>query len=172
MFSIETERLVLRELTLLDIENLIPIFTDEATMVFYPATFSKEIIQSLLERQIASYKENKFGLWAVELKEGNPFIGDCGISVQDIDGQIVPEIGYHFNKKFWHNGYALEAAKACLAYGFEELKLDEIFIHASVKNIPSIKVAKRLSMTRRKVYPKFLKGYDVFWDVVVYSMVK
>ena len=54
------------------------------------------------------------GLWAVILKETGAFIGDCGITMQQIDGETLPEIGYHIAKQHWRHGYATEAAAASI----------------------------------------------------------
>ena len=64
---------------------------------------SREIIKAVL-----SAPET----YAVVLKETGEFIGDCGITIQDIDGEMLPEIGYHIHKKYWRKGFAKEAARA------------------------------------------------------------
>ncbi len=115
-----------------------------------------------------SYRENGFGLWALILKESRRFVGQCGISIQDIDSKKVPEIGYQINKAFWNRGYVTEMAGKCLEYGFDKLELEEIFIHTYVKNIPSIRVAEKLNMTRRKEYDKQVTP-DKFMRHVVFS---
>ena len=74
------------------------------------------------------------------------------------------------NKEYWNKGFATEASAASLKYGFEKLNLNEIYIHTYVKNIPSQKVAEKLSMKRIKEFEKFIKGYDIFMRHVVYSI--
>jgi len=59
------------------------------------------------------------GLWGVILKAEVRFIGDCGITIQNIDGEELPEIGYHIHQNYCKKGYGSEAAKACLEYGFQ-----------------------------------------------------
>jgi RimJ/RimL family protein N-acetyltransferase len=167
---IETERLSLRQLKADDFSNLFPVFADEQTMEFYPSPFSQEMVRSFIEKQLTSYKTNHFGLWAVELKGTRQFLGDCGITLQDIDNQIVPEIGYHFNKKYWHRGFATEAVQGCIAYAFNEFNMKEIYIHTYVKNIPSIRVAERMHFQKIKTYSKFLKNYNTYWDHSVYML--
>ena len=169
---IETDRLILRELSLDDTDSLYIILSDEETMKHYPKPYTKEETKGWIERSIKSYKEFGYGLWAVILKESNQFIGQCGISSQDIDGKVVPEIGYHINKKFWNKGYATEAAGACLEYGFTKLSLNEIFIHTYIKNIPSTKIAEKIGMIKRKEYAKVIKKDNVLMQHVVYSFKK
>lgn len=169
MKIIETNRLVLRELKIEDDSSLFQILSDEETMSYYPSTYDITGVRKWIKKSIKSYTENNFGLWAVSLKENHEFIGQCGISLQNINGKIIPEIGYHINKAFWNKGYATESAKACLDYGFKNLNLSEIFIHTYVKNIPSQRVAEKIGMTKLYVYEKLLMPYNIKWNHVVYS---
>ncbi|NKO00964.1 GNAT family N-acetyltransferase, partial [Weissella cibaria] len=84
----------------------------------------------------------------------NEFIGDCGITMQNIygDGNLFPEIGYHIDKKFWNKGYASQAAKACLRYVFENTDSEEVFSYQKAMNIPSRKVAEKMEMSLRGEY--------------------
>ena len=109
---IETERLLLREYTMDDFDALFEIMSDEETMKHYPSPFDKERTRGWITWNIENYSKYGFGLWAVVLKETNEFIGDCGITIQDIDGELLPEIGYHIHKKYWRRGYGKEAARA------------------------------------------------------------
>ncbi|MEJ2615148.1 MAG: GNAT family N-acetyltransferase [Ignavibacteriaceae bacterium] len=170
MFTIETKRLRLRELNLNDDKFLYDILSDEETMQYYPAPYDINRVRKSIQRSIKSYKENQFGLWGILLKEQDKFIGECGITKQDIDGAVVPEIGYHINKEFRNKGFATEASIACLNYGFEKLKLSEIYIHTFVKNIPSIRVAEKLKMVKVKEFEKHIKDYNIYMKHVVYKM--
>ena len=95
MFLIETERLGLRELKESDYRDLFEILSDPETMKYYPAPFDQSGVESFIHRSIASYTENGFGLWAVILKSENKFIGQCGISMQDIDGKVEQDKRRH-----------------------------------------------------------------------------
>ncbi|TBN01333.1 N-acetyltransferase [Hyunsoonleella flava] len=165
----ETQRLILRELKIEDISSLFQILNDKDTMSYYPSTYDISGVTKWIEKNMNSYRENGFGLWAVLLKKNNQFIGQCGISLQNINGKIVPEIGYHINKNFWNNGYATESAKACLEFGFKNLRLDEIFIHTYIKNIASQRIAEKIGMTKLYEYEKLLIAHNVKWNHVVYS---
>ncbi len=170
MFMIETNRLKLRELNENDEEFLQGILSDAETMEYYPAPYDINRVRNCINKSLKSYKENGFGLWGIILKEQNKFIGQCGITIQDIDGVVVPEIGYHINKEFWKKGFATEASAASLKYGFEKLHLNEIYIHTYVKNIPSQRVAEKLSMKRIKEFEKYIKDYNIDMRHVVYKM--
>jgi len=144
--ELETKRLILRELTIKDIEDLHIIFSDAESMKYYPKTFNLQESKNWIGWNIENYSTYGFGLWGVILKECNKLIGDCGITMQKINGKMEPEIGYHINKKYVNKGYATEAATACRNYAFEVLKLKEIYSYMKYTNIASIKVAENVGM--------------------------
>jgi len=117
-----------------DKEELAKIWSDPESMKYYPAPFSDKKVINWIERNIERYVEDHHGLWAVILKEGNIFIGDCGITIQDIDGELLPEVGYHIKKEYCGNGYATEAAKACIDYGFSTLNYKSLYTYANHDN--------------------------------------
>ena len=124
---IETKRLILREYTMEDFDVLFEIMSDAETMEHYPAPFDEERTIGWIKWNLDNYKKYGFGLWAVVLKETGEFIGDCGISIQNIDGEMLPEIGYHINKKYWRKGYAKEAARASRDWVFCNTEYDTIY---------------------------------------------
>ncbi|MDW2800688.1 GNAT family N-acetyltransferase [Clostridium boliviensis] len=154
MNIIETEQLILRELTMDDLEAWYQILSDQETMQYYTSAFDKNQTRKWIDWSLANYNKYGFGLWAVILKKSDEFIGDCGITMQNIygDGNLLPEIGYHINKRFWNNGYASQAAKACLRYIFEQTDFNEVFSYQMWTNIPSRKVAEKMGMSLRKEY--------------------
>ena len=96
---IETARLILREYTPEDFEALFEILSDAETMQHYPKPYDAEMTKRWIERNLQNYQKYGFGIWAVILKETGKLIGDCGITVQNIDGELLPEIGYHIHKR-------------------------------------------------------------------------
>ena len=109
---IETERLLLRDYTPEDFDALYEILSDPETMQHYPVPFNAEKVRDWITWNLENYKKYGFGLWAVELKESGEFIGDCGITIQNTDGEMLSEIGYHIHRKYWRHGFAKEAARA------------------------------------------------------------
>ena len=79
----------------------------------------------------------------------------------DTDRDSVLEIGYLFNRAYWHNGYAAEAAIACKRYAFDVLVVDEVFSLVRDTNLPSINVAIRMGMFVRRRYMKRYKDVDM-----------
>ena len=157
----ETERLYLREMNQSDFESLCKILQDEDTMYAYGGAFNVDEVQEWLDRQIFRYQEWNFGLWAVILKETNQMIGQCGLTMQPWKDENVLEIGYLFERTYWHKGYAIEAAKACKKYAFEILKADEVCSIIRDTNIASQKVAIRNGMTIKDVWTKHYRGVDM-----------
>ena len=150
---IETERLLLRKYTMSDFDALYEIMSDPETMQHYPASFDKERTEKWILWNLDNYEKYGFGLWAVVLKETNEFIGDCGITLQNIDGQMLPEIGYHINKKYWRRGYAKEAARAVRDWVFQNTNYDAVYSYMKYTNIGSSSTAKAIGMKKIKEYP-------------------
>lgn len=166
---LETERLYLRELEQSDYDSLCRILKDEETMYAYEGAFSDVEVQEWLDRQISRYHKWKFGLWAVILKETDQMIGQCGLTMQPWKNEEVLEIGYLFERIYWHHGYAIEAAKACKRYAFDRLKADEVCSIIRDTNIASQKVAVRNGMKKTDVWKKHYKGVDMpHYRFVVY----
>ena len=153
-YIIETELLALRELTMNDLQTWHQILSDQETMQYYPRAFDMDKTRSWIEWNLDNYSRYGHGLWAIILKDTDQFIGDCGITMQNIhgDGDLFPEIGYHIDKRFWCQGYASQAAKACLRYAFDNMDYDEIFSYQKWTNIPSRKVAEKMGMSLREEY--------------------
>lgn len=87
------------------------------------------------------YRIFGFGLWAVVLKESGILIGDCGISMQNINGAIKPEIGYHLCKKYQHKGYAREAARKVRDWTFENNTFNVLYSYMKKTNVASYSTA-------------------------------
>lgn len=153
-YIIETEQLGLRELTADDLHAWHAILSDPETMRFYPRPFDLEKTRSWIDWSVDNYRKYGFGLWAVTLKENGQFIGDCGITMQNIhgDGVMLPEIGFHIDKRFQRMGYATSAARACLKYAFERTAFGEVFCYQKWSNLPSRRVAEKMGMTLREEY--------------------
>ena len=123
---LETQRLYLREMNQADFQSLCRISQDEKAMYAYEGAFSDAEVQEWLDRQISRYQKWRFGLWAVILKETDEMIGQCGLTMQPWKNEEVLEIGYLFERSHWHQGYAIEAARACKKYAFDVLKADKV----------------------------------------------
>lgn len=161
---LETERLYLREMDQGDFRSLCRILQDDGAMYAYEGAFTDGEVQEWLDRQIARYQRWGFGLWAVILKENGRMIGQCGLTMQPWkDGEVL-EIGYLFERKHWHRGYATEAARGCRQYAFDVLNADEVCSIIRDTNIASQRVARRNGMAIVDSWVKHYKGVDMPHD--------
>ncbi|MEG1835604.1 MAG: GNAT family N-acetyltransferase [Oscillospiraceae bacterium] len=158
---IETKRLILREMQQSDYKDLCKMLQDKDVMYAYEGAFSDDEAKCWLRKQLCRYKEDGFGLYAVILKETDEMIGQCGLTLQDYNDEKVVEIGYLFQKAYWHNGYAIEAASACKEYAFSVLDVDEVFSIIRDSNIPSQNVAKRNGMKKIDTLVKYYRGVEM-----------
>lgn len=156
--AIETKRLILRNMTADDYTDLAFILQDDITMRAYEGAFSSSEVQEWLDRQLSRYKKDGFGLKAVVLNANNRMIGQCGLTLQDYRQKMVPEIGYLFNRDYWHQGYAIEAARAVKDYAFITLKLTEVYSIIRDTNEASIRVARKNDMILIDKIVKIYKG--------------
>lgn len=151
--QIETERLLLREYTPEDFDALFQILSDAETMQHYPAPFDEDRVRGWIQWNLNNYRQYGFGLWAVVLKGTGELIGDCGITMQNIDGEILPEIGYHIHKNHWRRGYAHEAACAVRDWVFRNTGYDRIYSYMKYTNVGSFSTAMSIGMEKVKEYP-------------------
>lgn len=158
---IETQRLYLRRLNENDVDALSKILRDEQTMYAYEGAFSEAEVLEWLEKQLTRYQKYGFGLWAVILAETEEFIGQCGLTMQPWKDSEVLEVGYLFRREYWHNGYATEAARACMEYAFRELSAGEVCSIIRDTNTASQQVALRNGMRLADQWVKHYRGVDM-----------
>jgi ribosomal-protein-alanine N-acetyltransferase len=122
---------------------------DARVMEFLPKPLSRAESDALVDRIQAHFTTHGFSLWAVEVPE-SPFIGFTGLSTPRFSAAFTPcvEVGWRLALEHWGKGYATEAARLALAYGFETAGLDEIVSFTTVANLRSRAVMERLGMRR------------------------
>ncbi len=145
---IETERLILRSWKHEDCESFAELNGNRNVMKYFPATLSVDESNAFVNRIKAEFEETGYGLYAVEIKETGEFIGYVGFHHFTFDAPFSPgwEIGWRILDKFWNNGYATEAAKACLNLAREKRLCNKLYSFTAVPNIPSENVMKRIGM--------------------------
>lgn len=139
--TLETERLILRELTEDDQDALLRVLGDPDIMIYYPQAFDAERVRGWIGRNKERYRVFGFGLWAVCLKDSGELIGDCGLTMQPIHGAIKPEIGYHIRADQQKKGYAKEAAIAVRDWAFCNTPFRVLHSYMKHANVPSAKTA-------------------------------
>ena len=147
MSFIETERLIVRKWDLgRDLDDTLEMYGDARTMRFIPCgVLTRDETERLIMRLMERDEQNGFGIWPVVLKSERRVIGICGITYIPGYGKDV-EIAWTFNKAYWGNGYATEAASGVAQYAFSEVNLSQIYALIDPRNADSIGVARRLGM--------------------------
>jgi RimJ/RimL family protein N-acetyltransferase len=142
---IETLRLVLRPLTIDDSHNFYNLNNDPEVIQYtgdVPFESEKDALEFL--QNYDQFIKYKTGRMAVIKKDDQSFIGWCGIKFDPSSGEY--DLGFRFFKKYWNQGFASEAAKASLKYGFETLQIPLILGRAMEQNVASIKVLEKCGM--------------------------
>ena len=158
---IETERLILRKMTHDDFDALYAVLSDEEAMRHYPAPFDRDRIRGWIEWNLENYSRYGFGLWSVVLKENGGVIGDCGITMQNIEGRMLPEIGYHIRRDLWRRGYAREAARAVWNWAFRNTSFDALYSYMKYTNAASLGTALSAGMRKIREYPDAINGVTI-----------
>lgn len=137
---------------------------DPEAMEFFPAVLSRSQSDALVDEIEAGFERDGFGLWAVEVLESGEFIGFAGLAVPAFEAHFTPavEVGWRLGRSAWGHGYATEAGRAALGFGFEEAGLAEVVSLTTVGNLRSRAVMERLRMTRDPAddfdHPKLAEG--------------
>jgi len=138
---------------------------DPEVMAHFPATLTRAESDLLMERIEAGFEAHGFGLWAVDVRKSEEFIGFVGLGVPEFEAHFTPaiEIGWRLARPAWGHGYATEAAGAALEFGVEVAGLTEVVSFTSTGNDRSRAVMERLGMTHDPAedfdHPALPKGH-------------
>jgi RimJ/RimL family protein N-acetyltransferase len=162
---LETKRLMLRRLTLDDLDALFALYSDPDVRKYFPeGTLTYEETKEELEWIInVYYGQYGFGLWATIYQETGEFIGRCGLLPWTIEQRLEVEVAYLLAKAYWGQGLGTEVAQAIVDYGFEQLQLSRLICLIDPENHASVKVARKIGMTFEK------KGEDEKGPYLLYS---
>lgn len=148
--SIETERLLLRELLPADDAGMFELDSNPEVHIYLGNNPVKSIeeVQEAIVNIRQQYLENGIGRWAVILKETGEFIGWSGLKLEkNVNGhETFYDLGYRFIQKHWGKGYGYESAKAFVDFGFNEMKLSVINAYADFNNLGSRKILEKVGM--------------------------
>jgi [ribosomal protein S5]-alanine N-acetyltransferase len=145
---IETERLVLRSFSGDDVDAMLDVYGDPEVMRFIPggALSDEAAVRSLLERYAGAQERQGFSSWAVVDRHTRQPIGDAGFGIFQPTGEV--ELGYTLARDRWRQGYATEAARACLEAGLGQLAAPRIIAVVDAENEPSLRVPERIGMQK------------------------
>ena len=143
----------MREMNPDDFQALFRVLGDPEIMWHYPYTFDGQHVRDWIERNMNRYRKDGFGLWAVCLKDTGEMIGDCGLTLQNINGETLPEIGFHIRRDCQRKGYAKEAARAARNWAFRNTDYPALYSYCKYTNEPSFRTAESIGMRFACEYP-------------------
>lgn len=146
--ELTTERLRLRQWLPSDREPFAVMNADVNVMQYFPSVLTRGESDALAARIESGLAEHGFGLWAVEVLHIAPFIGFVGLSIPRFEAHFTPclEIGWRIAEPYWNRGYATEAARAVVQFGFERLQRGEIVSFTAPENLASRRVMEKIGM--------------------------
>jgi RimJ/RimL family protein N-acetyltransferase len=147
--TLRTERLVMRGWRPSDRAPHAAMNADPRVMEHFPATMTRAESDAFVERMEGHFAEHGFGLWAVEVSGEAELIGFVGLAVPRFEAHFTPavEVGWRLAAEWWGRGYATEAAREALRFGFDEADLAEIVSFTAPANERSRAVMRRIGMT-------------------------
>jgi len=171
-YVIKTQRLGLRNWLITDLAPFVEMSQDEDVMEFFPKLLNEEESKNFIERMQLHFQEHGFCYFAVDELATGKFIGFVGMLHQNFKSNYTPsvDIGWRLSKSAWGKGFASEAAQSCLDYAFSELKLNEVYAFATVKNKNSEAVMKKIGMNYIDTFNHpYLNDYPELKACLVYT---
>ncbi|MEV8515804.1 GNAT family N-acetyltransferase [Dactylosporangium sp. NPDC051484] len=150
MTVLTTPRLVLREMRDDDLDDLAALLGDPGVMRYYPRPKTREETLEWIGHNRRRYRDDGFGLWVMHLREGGAFAGDCGLTMQRVDGVDEIELGYHVAPGLQRAGLATEAAVACRDHARDVLGARRVIAIIHPDNVASQRVAGKAGLTLEK----------------------
>src|SRR5262245_2530293 len=141
-----TPRLAFREMTPDDLDDMAALLGDPQVMRYYPHPMSRGEASEWIAWNQRLYREHGAGLWLLTLREGGEFVGDCGLTPQEVDGVTEVEVGYHVRAALQGRGLATEAAAACRDYARDVLGVGRLIAIIDPRNRPAQRVAEKLGL--------------------------
>lgn len=147
MVIADSERLFLRHLHITDDQALDLVFGDPEVMYYGPGAQNRQWVREWLRGCLESYQTAGFGMWGIVEKSSRSVMGCCGFRrLRTPDGPAEIELGYRLARRYWGRGYATEAARAALDYGFKTLCLPRLIAVIDPRNVASLRVAEKIGM--------------------------
>lgn len=171
--DLESERLIYREVNTVDVEDIFKIYSDPevAKYDWYKPIATKADALSIINRYKREFKGKEEITWGVARKSDNKIIGYCCLGTFD-DESVRSEIGYGFNRDEWNKGYATEAIKLVVKFGFERMGFNRIEATVTLGNDASVKVLKKANFLQEGIVRERTIMKGKFEDDVILAIIK
>ncbi len=170
MIYIETQHLYIRDWKRSDLQSLVALNRDSNVMKYFLKTLTPTESIGLFNRFKDNLDNQGYGLFAIERKEDQAFIGFVGFNTFDFDTDFAPgiEIAWRLHTDYWNKGYATEAAQACLKYARENLDFETVYSFTTRQNKRSEQVMIKIGMTKVKEFehPQIPKDHPLLHHVL------
>ncbi|BBH71713.1 acetyltransferase [Actinoplanes sp. OR16] len=150
-----TARLMFSAMTIDDLDDLAALLGDPGVMRHYPRPKTRYEAENWITWNQDLYERAGHGLWVIRSRATGEFLGDCGLTVQEIEGTTEIEIGYHVRADQQGRGYATEAAAACRDHARDVLAVRRLIAIIAPSNVPSRRVAEKIGLRHER---------DAFYD--------
>lgn len=170
---LETDRLVLRKITLDDKENVFDYFSDdEVTRYFGIENFTKlEEAENIINAFNEGFEKKQAIRWGITLKDTNELIGSIGFHNISKNNSRV-EVGYEITRKEWNKGYATEALRAVIEYLFNEIGFNRIGATIRPENVASQQLVKKLGFQEEGTLQDYQLTRGSYHDLIMFSLLK
>jgi RimJ/RimL family protein N-acetyltransferase len=145
-----TPRLAFREMSADDLDDMAALLVTRRSCATTHTPKSRDETLAWIAWNQRLYREHGVGLWLLTLREGGAFVGDCGLTPQQVDGAAELEVGYHVRAALQGRGLATEAAAACRDYARDVLGVDRLIAIIDPRNRPSQRVAEKLGLVAER----------------------
>lgn len=145
-----TPRLAFRQMTPDDLDDMAALLGDPDVMRYYPRPKTRDEALAWIDWNQRLYQQEGFGLWLITLRSTGEFVGDCGLTPQEVDGTVDIEVGYHVRADLQGQGYATEAAAACRDHARDLLNTKRLIAIIHPDNVPSQRVAEKIGLTHER----------------------
>ncbi|MEG4113063.1 MULTISPECIES: GNAT family protein [unclassified Microcoleus] len=171
--TIETERLLLRKITLNDASDMFEYACNPEVSKYtmWSTHTSIEDTKYFLKSITKMYKRRELVDWGIVHKADKKFIGTCGFVEWSMTHSRA-EIGYALSRNYWGEGYMSEAVNAVIEFGFREMLLNRILARCEVSNIASARVMEKVGMKLEGILRQHIFVKDRYWDLKLYSILR
>lgn len=168
---LETDRLLLREITEKDAADLFLNFSNPEVMKLYGSDplVNIEEARGLVHSFHVAFTESKGIRWGIQLKNTDSLIGTVGFHAVSLKHRRA-EIGYEVNPTYWGKGFAKEAIGKAVEYGLNEMNLKRIGAIVFLENRPSNKLLHKLGFQKEGILRSYMVQGGVSYDTNVYSL--